>query len=276
MRHLTLHLILLLLLISSGLARGQGSPRDTSQALEELFDRLTGNYNDAERIRINDSIRIILDSYAKSDSVFKHRFTNLRYLGQIMSPDSLLKIITWNLVLENEPGRYYCYFIRKESPGQSNKIYRLSVGYNEDPVRTDSTYKESDWYGALYYDLRPYIIDNQRCWVLLGIDYGNAFITRKIIDVLTFSPDGSIIFGRKWFDSGGNMQYRAVFEYASNAMMSLRFRSDSSIIFDHLVPFSSSHKDDHQYYGPDYSFDAYNYKDGLWQLTINVDARNQE
>ncbi len=59
--------------------------------LEELFDRLTGNYNDTERIRINDSIRIILDSYVKSDSVFKHRFTNLRYLGQIMSPDSLLK-----------------------------------------------------------------------------------------------------------------------------------------------------------------------------------------
>ncbi len=44
----------------------------------------------------------------------------------------------------------------------------------KDPVRTDTTYNESDWYGALYYDLRPYIIDKQRCWVLLGIDYGNA------------------------------------------------------------------------------------------------------
>ncbi len=72
------------------------------------------------------------------------------------------------------------------------------------------------------------------------------------------------------------IEFRAVFEYASNAMMSLRFRSDSSIVFDHLVPFSPSKKDDHQFYGPDYSFDAYNYKDGLWKLTINVDARNQE
>ncbi len=72
-------------------------------------------------------------------------------------------------------------------PGKNNKIYRLSTGYNEDPVRTDTTYKVSDWYGALYYDLRPYIIDNTGCWVLLGIDYGNAVISRKIIEVLIYT-----------------------------------------------------------------------------------------
>jgi len=92
---------------------------------------------------------------------------------------------------------------------------------------------------------------------------------------LTFKPDGTIIFGEKWFDSGKDIRFRAVFEYASNAMMSLRFRSDNSIVFDHLVPFSPSKKDDHEFYGPDYSFDAYNYKDGLWKLVINVDVRNE-
>jgi hypothetical protein len=191
-----------------------------------------------------------------------------------MSPDSLIKIVTWNLVLENQPGRYYCYFVRKDR-GVDNKIYRLSTSYNENPVRDDTTYTASDWYGALYYDLKPFIIENNRCWVLLGIDYGNANVSRKIIDVLTFKPDGTIIFGKKWFDSGKDQRFRAVFEYASNAMMSLRFRSDNSIVFDHLVPFSPSKKDDHEFYGPDYSFDAYNYKDGLWKLVINVDVRNE-
>jgi hypothetical protein len=273
MRHFILYLILFILL-STGIAKSQVSAKDTPLVLEELFDKLVGNYNDSERIRINDSIRIILDSYVKSDTVFTHRFTNLRYLGQIMSPDSLLKIITWNLVLENEPGRYFCYFIRKQESGKENKIFRLSVSYNENPVKTDTTYTESNWYGALYYDLKPYIIDNRRCWVLLGIDYGNSFFSRKIIEVLSFSPEDSIVFGRKWFSSGDEIKYRDIFEYASNAMMSLRFRSDNSIVFDHLVPFSPSHKDDPQYYGPDYSFDAYNYENGLWKLTINVDARN--
>ena len=268
--------LILFMLFSTSVAKSQVSATDTPQVLEELFDRLVGNYNDSERIQINDSIRLILDSYVKSDSVFTHRFTNLRYLGQIVSPDSSLKIITWNLVLENEPGKYFCYFIRKQDAVKENKIYRLSVTYNEKPVDSDTTYTESDWYGALYYDLRPFIIDNIRCWILLGIDYGNSEISRKIIEVLSFTPENSIVFGRKWFASGEEKTYRAVFEYASNAMMSLRFRSESSIIFDHLVSFSSTHKDDRRYYGPDYSFDAYNFENGLWKLVLNVDARNKQ
>lgn len=267
---------ILLIFLSASVVKSQVPVKETSQVLEELFDRLVDNYNDNERIGLNDSVKLIIDGYVKSDSVFTHVFTNLRYLGQIMSPDSLLKIITWNLVLGNEPGRYYCYFIRRKGKGEPSKIYTLSASYNENPIRTDTTYSSTDWYGALYYDLRPYIIDNNRCWVLLGIDYGNFYISRKLIDVLNFTPRDSVSFGRKWFVSGDKLKFRDVFEYASNAMMTLRFRSDSSIVFDHLVPFSQIHKDDRQYYGPDYSFDAYNFEHGKWKLTINVDARNKE
>jgi hypothetical protein len=268
--------IIFFLLIPASVAECQVLPKDTPDELELLFDRLIDNYNDVARLRINDSIRTIIGDYAKSDSVFEHKFTNLRYLGQIVSPDSLVKIITWNLVLENQPGKYFCYFIRKQTNGRENLVYDLSCSYNEKPVLTDTTYTRSDWYGALYYEIRPFVLSNDRFWVLLGIDYGNSEISRKIIDVLSFSPDGSIVFGKKWFLSGEKKNYREVFEYASNAMMSLRFKSDSSIVFDHLVPFSASHKDDRQFYGPDYSFDAYNFENGIWKLTINVDVRNRE
>jgi hypothetical protein len=271
-RHLCLSILLLL---SGSVAESQVPAKDAPQVLEELFDRLVNNYNDTARIRINDSIRVILDGYAKSDTVFTHRFDNLRYLGQIMSPDSSLKIITWNLVLNEKPGRYFCYLIRKETKGSPNKVYRLSAEYNEQKIRTDTTYTPADWYGALYYDLRPCDSDNGPCWILLGLDYGNASISRKIIEVLTFGPGESISFGRRWFDTGDGIRYRAVFEYASNAMMSLKFRSASSIVFDHLVPFSPAMKDDRQYYGPDYSFDAYDFKGGVWKLLINVDERNR-
>jgi hypothetical protein len=267
--------LILLLFLKVGEAKGQVPAEETPQVLEELFDRLINNYNDNDRIRINDSIRLILGSYVKSDSVFTHRFTNLRYLGQITSPDSLVKIITWNLVLENEPGRYFTYFIRKQEENMGNKIYSLEASYSEKQVSADTTYTMANWYGALYYDLKPYIIEDKQLWVLLGIDYGNAYISRKIIDVLSFAEDGSLVFGKKWFTDGDQIKYRAVFEYASNAMMTLRFRSDRSIVFDHLVPFSPTQKDDRQFYGPDYSVDAYNFTDGLWKLLINADVRNQ-
>jgi hypothetical protein len=266
----------LFIFLSTNSVNCQVPQPDTPKILEELFNRLVDSNKDNDRIRINDSIRVILDGYVKSDSVFTHRFTNLRFLGQITSPDSLVKIVTWNLLLENEPPRYYCYFIQKQELGGKNKTYALSANYNEKPVNTDTTYTQSDWYGALYYDLKPCAVDNNRCWVILGIDYGNPIITRKLIDVLSFKPDGSIVFGRKWFEAGEEKKYRVVFEYASNAMMSLRFKSENSIIFDHLVPFRPTQKDDRQFYGPDYSFDGYNFDNGIWKLKINVDARNKE
>jgi hypothetical protein len=269
-------LLILLFLFFTPYAKCQVSEKETSQLLEELFDRLVDNHNDSLRIRINDSIILNLDGYIKSDTVFNHRFTNLRHLGQITSPDSLLKIITWNLILENEPSRYYCYFIRKQSTGKGNKIFRLSAGYNKNQIRSDSTYTESNWYGALYYEIRPDKIGNQDCWIILGIDYGNPDITRKIIDVISFTNDGSILFGQKCFSSGEDLKFRVVFEYSSSATMSLRFRTDNSIVFDHLVSFSQNSRDDRQYYAPDYSFDAYNFENGLWKLKINVDVRNKE
>jgi len=275
MRRILIYLIIIASL-STNIVRGQITENSAPLVLEKLYGRLLKNFDDTTRLRINDSIRLIIDSYVDSDTVFSHRFTNLRYLGQITSPDSLLKIITWNLILRNGPSRYFCYFIKKQEHGKGNRIYRLTTSYKEEPVKTDTIYTEPDWYGALYYDIKPFKIDNNQCWVLLGIDYGNLLISKKIIDVLSFTPENSIVFGRKWFVSGEKIKFREVFEYGSNGMMSLRFSSESSIVFDHLVPFTPAVTDDRQYYGPDYSYDAYNFDNGVWRFTRNVDARNKE
>jgi len=275
MRRTIIYLIIIGSLLTS-VANGQKASNNTPRELENLYARFINNYNDSSRVQINDSIRTIIESYIQSDTVFNHRFNNIRYLGQITSSDLSLKIITWNLVLMNGKNKYFCYFIRKQQPGTKNMIYSLTADYKVDPVKTDTTYTQQDWYGALYYDIKPYTINGIKLWMLLGIDYGNPEISRKIIDVVSFTPGDSILFGRKWFDSGAKMKFRDVFEYASNGMMSLRFKSDSSIVFDHLVPFSPDKKNDRQFYGPDYSTDAYNFIKGLWSLIINVDVRNKE
>jgi hypothetical protein len=268
--------LILTLIFSPTILKGQGVANDTPEILEKLFDRLAADYDDLTRLRINDSIRIIVGSYVRSDTIFNHKFTNLKHLGQITSPDSLLKIVTWNLVLKTSPGRYFCYFIRKGEPEKGNRVYSLTTAYREGQIMTDTTYTESDWYGALYYDLKPYVINDIRCWVLLGIDYGDPLVTKKIIEVLSFTSDDSILFGKKWFESGDKFIFRHVLEYASNGIITLRFTSDKSIVFDHLVPIFSSQTADRQLYGSDYSYDAYLFENGIWKLSINVDARNKE
>jgi hypothetical protein len=200
----------------------------------------------------------------------------LRYLGQITSPDSLVKIIAWNLILEDEANRYYSYIIRKGAKGAGNTVYKLSCIYKETPVKTDTTYSESGWYGALYYDIRPFVLGKETFYILLGIDYGNSFITRKIIDVLSFGQGNNLIFGKKCFSDGRQIVPRVVFEFSSTAVMTLRFYTGTSIVFDHLSPVSPDLKDNRQYYGPDFSFDSYNLEDGLWRLKSNIDIRNNE
>lgn len=237
---------------------------------------MKNNYNSAEKLAINDSIRDIIDSYASTGDVFGHSITGLRYLGQVTSPDSLVKIITWNLILDDGDNKYFCYLIRRTGKTAPLKVYKLSGTYRETKAISDTTYSVSDWYGSLYYDIRPFESNHQICYVLLGIDYGNSFITRKIIDVLRFNSKDEILLGMKCFNDGKETKYRIVFEYAATAVMSLRFNNDSTIVFDHLVPFSPEYKDNHQFYGPDFSYDSYNLNSGIWSLKINIDVRNKD
>jgi|PlaIllAssembly_1097288.scaffolds.fasta_scaffold304875_1 hypothetical protein len=268
---------LLLIFISSHLLLiGQPVSTRVSEDLEKLYDRLVKIPDDTVRIRINDSILTIVESYVESDSVFDHRFSNVRYLGQITSPDSIIKIVTWNLVLRNKPGRYFCFIIRRKPDVTPPLIYRFDVEYNPQQIKTDTTYSSGDWYGALYYDVRPQTVNGLKCWVLLGIDYGNTLITRKIIDILSFGQDDKIVLGMNIFLTGDTTRYRAVFEYSAAATMTLRFDGDESIIFDHLVPFSPELSNDRQYYGPNYSNDAFIMEDGFWRFKQNVEARNRE
>jgi hypothetical protein len=252
--------------------RGQDYSR-TGELLETLFRRISDTIPDAQKLAANDSIIPLVEKYAAEEFVFHHRFDNVRFLGQITSPDSVIKILTWNLVLKNGKGKYYSYFIKAENG--KNQVYKLSADYSDNPVRTDTTYMQQDWYGALYYDLRPFIVNNEKCWVILGLDYGNPLVSRKIIDVLEFTASG-LRFGRKWFETNGKPAFRVVFGYASSATMSLRFNSDTSIVFDHLVPFSTALKGDRQFYAPDYSYDSYTLTKGIWKLSLNVDVRNRQ
>jgi hypothetical protein len=269
--------ILIFILAGPGvfsISYGQTHKPDVSSDLEKLFGRLVANPEDADRIRINDSIKFIIDSYAGSDSVLTHNFKGLKYLGQVTNRNSQLKIITWNLLLKDSKSRYYCYFIH--GTAKKNRLYKLEGKYSEKPVRIDTVYSERNWYGALYYDLKQFKKDNQTYWILLGIDYGNPLVTRKIIEVMSFTPDGGIIFGKKLFASGKELSFREVLEYNSGAVISLKFRTDKSIVFDHLVPVSPELKGQKEYYGPDFSFDAYDLERGMWIFKSDVEARNKK
>ncbi|MBI5010081.1 MAG: hypothetical protein HZB98_10635 [Bacteroidia bacterium] len=190
-----LYLILILILAFQP-ANGQPSSSNVSVQLDNLFGRLLKVNDDSVRLQVNDSIKTIIDHYTDSDSIFRHRFDNLRFLGQIISPDSLIKIVTWNLFLRKQPGRYYCYLIKQQPELQKRKVYKRHAEYDSASINREISYSKDTWYGALYYDIRPQVINGTECWVLLGINYGNPDVARKIIEILSFGKDDSLIFGQ--------------------------------------------------------------------------------
>ncbi len=272
---MNLRILYIFLLLLSLPVSGQQKYMSTESILDTLFSHLNKVRNDNDRLRINDSITIIIEDYAGSTDIFNHTFSTLRHLGQVTSPDSLLKIVSWNIVLNNFRGKYFSYLILKDD-GKKNKIISLKASYNNTPPLEDTTYSAYDWYGALYYSIKPFEFNDKKCWVVLGLDYGNPLITRKLIDIISFDNNGSVIFGKKWFETSTGMKYRKIFKYASSGMMTLRFSSDTSIIFDHLVPIASETGTNQVFYGSDYSYDSFIYNNGIWKFKLNMDARNNE
>jgi hypothetical protein len=266
------------ILIYISLALNSNAQSGLDSCEKKLYDHFlelrSASGND-EKLKINDSICWLLSDYVRTDSIFSHRFSSIRNLGQITSSDSSLKMLCWNLLLDDFKGKYFTYLVNKNEDGKI-KVYFLSADYNSDTPDSDTTYSQQNWYGALYYDARSFYADGEKYWTVLGIDFGDPEVTRKIIDVLSFDKNDSIIFGKKLFETSTSLRYRRVFQYASSGTMTLRFISDTSIVFDHLVPIMSENARNRVFYGSDYSYDSYVFQDGTWKFRLNVDARNPQ
>ncbi len=241
------------------------------EILLDLFDNILGTNINEERIKFNESIIKIIDRYVESDSIFTHRFENLRYLGQILSPDSRLKIITWNLLLTDGTNNYFCYIISKGEKANPNRVFKLKGINMDDPPATDKTYSAEDWYGALYYAIQPFKYKKETFYVLLGLDNTNLTISTKVIDLLTFTEEGEILLGKDCFIRGDEKRYRDLLSYSADGVASLRFKNKKTIIFDHLVPVSQNRPGGSGLYVPEFSFDSYILKKGVWRFKENVE-----
>ena len=260
-------IICALILVTSHEAGGQS--KDIASVLLNLYDRILFTSSDTEKERLNDSIIRIMNSYTASDSVLLHRFSNLRYMGQTLSSDARVKIITWNLILRDGTNRYYCYVIRKARKDKGNQVTKLTGENRSEEIETGRSYSGGDWYGALYYAIEPCRKD----YVILGLDFGSELVSRKVIDVLSFTPEGEIVFGKDIFIREDEKKFREVIEYSSESVVTLRFNSPKKIVFDHLDSFSTGDGDEKSL-GTGLSIDGYVYKKGIWKFTTGIDARN--
>ncbi len=244
---------------------------DFEGLLNQMYERIIVA-SDNNKSLINDSIRNLVEEYIYSDTIFKNQLSGVKFLGELQSNDKNLKIINWNVMDSGGDNRYYCYFIKKDK--KKNIVFKLEGRYNVTGIDSSKVFGANDWYGALYYDLRHFRNNREDLYMVLGYDYTHLGESRKIIDIVGFNDNG-IYFGDGALDMNGKALKRYILEYSSEGVVSLRFHSDKSVVFDHLAAFSNGQNSDPSY-GSALSFDAFILEKGVWKFYSNVDIRNQK
>ena len=268
MKYLNILCLFLLLMIS------QSVIAQTVDKINHYFSKIASAPGDEEKLVYSDSLTISIISYLEStEDIIRADLSDLKYLGNITSPDSLIKILSWNIPITGRNNIYYSYIYN--SIHDKGILLRGEEGLSD--IEPDVVIESKDWYGSLYYDIQTLDKTDEMTYILLGFDPDNIYMNAKVIEVLHFNDHGDPVFGKQVFSTGNEEFTRMIFKYSPMATMMLKFNPERNmIIFDHLSPSSPRLEGQYRYYGPDFSYDAYEIKDGRLFLIQDIDLKATE
>lgn len=234
-----------------------------------LQRKMYASKSDTAKFRVNVKFNKLLDEVLLNDLSFYYPFDSLKEISRLVSNDKKVRVITWNLNKADGTFHYFGYIQALHPKTKHYEVYELtdrsSVIKNPEAHVGDNT----KWFGMLYYE----IIDMDDYYTLLGWDGNDRTVTRKFIDVLSFKSEGTPVFGKDVFKYPKKNPKRVMFEYSSKVVMSLKW-NNGAIVFDHLAPKDDFSEGMYQYYGPDFSFDAFYPHKGKWSYQEDVDVKN--
>lgn len=206
----------------------------------------------------------------KTENSFRYPFDRLKTLSILAPPDSSFRIFTWQLFVDDSTHRYYGAIQMNQSDLKLYPLIDRSFEMPAPPLR--DTMSAERWYGALYYNLRPFDTKEGRKYLLFGFDGFTFFDKRKILDVLSFDDSGKPVFGAPvfYYEKEKRADYRLLLEYSSEAKVRLNWDEQyKMILFDHLIPFPSPYTGSVTYV-PDGSYDGLKFEKGKWIFVDKV------
>ncbi len=227
--------------------------------------------DDTAKIEANDmALELIRDMMNEPDA-FEYNYDSLEHITMIESDDDMVRIFTWNLMYNNMRHDFFG-FIQFENEDDEYYFYELRDKTSNAPD-ADSDYESPDeWYGALYYEMIEKKHRNTPVYTLLGWKGQDAMVQQKVIETLEFNRRDEPDFGGRRIKVVREKMDRAIFRYSSQAQMILRFNEKNDIIVcDHLSPGNPKFKGQYEYYGPDYSYDAFEWNGKRWIIKSNID-----
>ena len=231
-------------------------------------------YNDQMQDSLCLCLSQIMDSVLNNENSIKYPFAGLTQIGLVKSVDGNLRIFTWFSLKNNNIYRYFGIIQYYSKSQKKNLIFPL-VDTKENITNPETAnLTAQNWYGALYYEMVEKGSSSGDVYTLIGWDGNDAYSSKKVIDILTFTENGKPKFGKPVFKVGKRKDKRLIFEYNKRATMMISYDKEyGMIVLDHLAPIGDQSADNPVFYGPDLSYDGLKYEDEFWNYQTNIDYK---
>ena len=200
--------------------------RSYEDSLKKLSKDIFNGENDSIKLNANNKFLKTFLRALTEDNSYKYPFDSLLAIPKLVSPDNNFRIFTWTLVKENGNYKYYGLIQFLSDKNYKNTINLIdkseSINMPENVVLTDN-----NWYGAVYYKIIYEKYKRKHYYTFLGWKGNNLMSRKKVIEVLTFDSDNKPVFGGKYFKTIDAEPKRIIFEYSSDAVMSLKYEQQS-------------------------------------------------
>lgn len=208
----------------------------------------------------------------ENQNSLNYPFDSLKGIGKVESKDKKLRIFTWNIIHNNGTYTYYGILQNYNKNKKQSELFVLSDASGNITNPENASLSEKQWFGALYYQMvENKLPDRKTLYTLIGWDGNDLYTSKKVIESLYFTESGKPKFGKTVFQIGRKKQKRIIFEYSRMASMMIDYKEKMKmIVFDHLSPSEPKYEGNPAFYGPDYSFDGLEFKNGVWNHKSEV------
>ena len=242
--------------------------------VNKIFNKILETENINKKLAINDSLIYLISSELTSKRSLKSVYDSIENIGVLTTNNHSLTIFNWHLQLAIGIYKYFGIVQRYNPELDSIFIYVLKDKSEEITDYENHIGNDTSWYGVLYYKIIKKEIYNKKYYTLLGFDYNSTISRKKIIEVMYFKND-TIKFGYPLFKSKVKVANHIIFEYSSKAVMTLKYDTkNDQIVFDHLSPSKPALIGHYEFYGPDFSYDAFKFINNSWVYYPAIDIKN--
>ncbi len=206
----------------------------------------------------------------ESSQQFDYSFSEYSYIKSIVSPDQLVRLLTW--CFKDSLGVYHysgIVLLRKSKKSKAFEIQQLHDVHLDIPVKSleVSTLSPQQWLGSQYIEIFQLDKSSQKqMYYLLGVQRLNEQIIRRVIEPLVIEGN-NLQFGHQVFKRRTQKTVRYLFEYNAISTMQMNFNPKTKAIeYTHNIPPNAAALHSSPF-APDIKYNALIYKKGEWQLT---------